>query len=135
MTRAIAEHAKFSLNRNFRLVQRGGFGPSHCSPLCAATTTGAAASVILDFALKPCFERLVVPRTPKDLAERMAERRRPADGFHRETFALPLQEARARARAIFERYPKAAYMTEVESWRELGDGRIEFTMKRLRSAD
>jgi hypothetical protein len=77
-----------------------------------------------------------VSRTPKDLAERLAARRRPsADGFRRETFALPLQEARARARAILVRYPKAAYMTEVESWRDLGDGRIEFTMKRLPSAD
>lgn len=74
-------------------------------------------------------------RTPKDLADRIAARRKPADGFRRETFALPLEEARARARAILRRYPKAAYMTEVESWRDLGDGRIEFTMKRLPTAD
>ena len=77
-----------------------------------------------------------MPRTPKDLAARMAGRRRPSDdGFRRETYALPLKEARAHARAILKRYPKAAYMTAVESWRDLGDGRIEFTMKRLRSAD
>jgi hypothetical protein len=76
-----------------------------------------------------------VPRTPKDLANRVAARRKPIDGFRRETFALPLEEARAHARSIFRRYPKAAYMTEVESWRDLGDGRIEFTMKRLPSAD
>jgi hypothetical protein len=31
--------------------------------------------------------------------------------------------------------PAAAYMSAVESWRELPDGDIEFTMKRLRSAD
>jgi hypothetical protein len=30
---------------------------------------------------------------------------------------------------------KAAYMSGVESWRELPDGDIEFTMRRLRSAD
>ena len=30
---------------------------------------------------------------------------------------------------------KAAYMTEVEAWRELDDGRIEFTMRRLPTAD
>ncbi len=76
-----------------------------------------------------------VPRTPKDLANRAAARRKPIDGFRRETFALPLEEARAHARLILKRYPKAAYMTEVESWRDLGDGRIEFTMKRLPTAD
>jgi hypothetical protein len=76
-----------------------------------------------------------MPRTPKDLANRMAARREPTDGFRRQTFALPLEEARARARSILKRYPKAAYMTEVESWRDLGDGRIEFTMKRLPTAD
>lgn len=76
-----------------------------------------------------------MPRTPRDLANQIAARRKPADGFRRETFALPLEEARARARSILKRYPKAAYMTEVESWRDLGDGRIEFTMKRLPTAD
>ena len=43
--------------------------------------------------------------------------------------------ARAKAREMFTRYPKAAYMTEIESWRELPDGGIEFTMRRLPSAD
>jgi hypothetical protein len=33
------------------------------------------------------------------------------------------------------RFPKAAYMTEIESWRELPGDRIEFTMRRLPSAD
>lgn len=78
-------------------------------------------------------------RKPADIArrsaERLAERRRAADGFRRETFALPREAARAKAREFFRRFPKAAYMTEVESWRELADGRIEFTMRRLRSAD
>ena len=40
-----------------------------------------------------------------------------------------------RARAFFVRYPKAAYMTEIESWRVLSDDEIEFTMRRLPSAD
>lgn len=78
-------------------------------------------------------------RKPADLARRSAERRprgqSVADGFRRETFALPREAARAKARELFQRYPKAAYMTEVESWRELADGRIEFTMRRLPSAD
>lgn len=75
-------------------------------------------------------------RTPRELAKRIAERRRqPADGFLRDTFALPREAAREKAREFLRRYPKAAYMTEIESWRELEDGRIEFTMRRLPSAD
>jgi hypothetical protein len=80
---------------------------------------------------------------PRDLAERMARRRkmggRPGesrgDGYLRETFKLPREAARARAQAFFARYPKAAYMSAVEAWRELPGGEIEFTMRRLPSAD
>ena len=43
--------------------------------------------------------------------------------------------ARAAARDFLTRYPKAAYMSAVESWRELPGGEIEFTMRRLPSAD
>lgn len=68
---------------------------------------------------------------PRDLASRMAERRRSGDGFLRETFTLP----REAARDFLNRYPKAAYMSSVERWRELPDGAIEFTMRRLASAD
>jgi hypothetical protein len=75
---------------------------------------------------------------PDDLAGRIADRRsrrRMADGFVRQTFVQPREEARETARAFFGRYPKAAYMTEVEAWREMPDGEIEFTMRRLRTAD
>jgi len=80
------------------------------------------------------------PRRPADIAQhaarRLRERRRGAlDAFHRETFVLEREAAREKARDLFRRFPKAAYMTEVESWRELTDGRIEFTMRRLPSAD
>ena len=72
---------------------------------------------------------------PRDLASRMASRRTPKagfeDGFLRETFTLPREKARDRARDFLNRYPKAAYM----SWRELPGGEIEFTMRRLASAD
>jgi hypothetical protein len=77
-------------------------------------------------------------RTPKDLADRMRARRRQAradDGFARETFTLPREQAREQARAFVDRWPAAAYMSVVESWRELPGGEIEFTMRRLRSAD
>ncbi len=77
-------------------------------------------------------------RTPRDLAHRMRDhqdRRKVDDGFVRETFTLPRPEARKTAEGFFTRYPKAAYMSAVESWRELPGGDIQFTMKRLRSAD
>ena len=76
--------------------------------------------------------------TPQDLARRMADagaRRKGADGFRRETFSLPREAARAKAREFFARYPKAAYMTEIESWRVLPGDEIEFTMRRLPTAD
>ena len=77
--------------------------------------------------------------SPRDLADRMAgrsaRRPKPDDGFLRETFTLPREKARLKAREYLTRYPKAAYMSEVESWRELPTGEIEFTMRRLRSAD
>ena len=73
--------------------------------------------------------------SPRDLADRMAARRRPDDGFLRETFTLPREAARTKAREFLSRFPKAAYMSGVESWRELPGGDIEFTMRRLRSAD
>jgi hypothetical protein len=78
-------------------------------------------------------------RRPADIARRTARRiaARPQrrDAFLRDTFALPREAARAKARELLARYPKAAYMTEIESWRELPDDRIEFTMRRLPSAD
>jgi len=72
---------------------------------------------------------------PRDLAERMARRSKPADGFLRETFVLPRLAARAKAREFLDHYPKAAYMSGVESWRELPGDTIEFTMRRLPTAD
>jgi hypothetical protein len=84
------------------------------------------------------------PRRPADLARRYAAKRgrsesagTDADGgaWRRETFRLPRDQARETAREWFDRYPKAAYLTEVETWRVLDDGLIEFTMRRLPSAD
>lgn len=82
---------------------------------------------------------------PVDVARRLGMRRdrqpthvqgRGSSGtWRRETFTLPRDEARAMARTFFERFPKAAYMTEIESWCELSDGQIEFTMRRLPTAD
>ena len=55
--------------------------------------------------------------------------------FVRETYCLSRPEARAKAREWFDAFPKAAYWTEVESWRQVEGDRIEFTMRRLPSAD
>lgn len=84
-----------------------------------------------------------MPRTPApplDHLRRLVRRNRegggPArDSFLRETFTLPRPQARAKAREWLERYPKAAYWTEVESWRVLPGDEVEFTMRRLPSAD
>jgi hypothetical protein len=79
-------------------------------------------------------------RRPADIARRSAHLITSrsvarADAFRRETFALPREQAREKAREMFRRYPKAAYQTEIESWRVLPGDQIEFTMRRLPSAD
>ena len=85
-----------------------------------------------------------VPPRPANIAKRLAQtsvRRKlargsvHADAFRRETFTLPRAQAREKARDIFRRFPKPAYMTAIEDWRELPDDIIEFTMRRLPSAD
>ncbi len=80
-------------------------------------------------------------KTPSDLAQRIGSRsraqaREQGSGlWRRETYTLPRHEARDKAQEWFQQFPKAAYMTEVEFWRELSDGQIEFTIRRLPSAD
>lgn len=78
-------------------------------------------------------------KTPSELAQKLAdrgrERRRQDDMWRRETFTLPRHEAREKAHEWFSAFPKAAYMTEIEFWRERSDGQIEFTIRRLPSAD
>ena len=77
-------------------------------------------------------------RRPAEIASRAAQslgrRPHPSDGFRRETFALPREAARQKAREMFRRFPKAAYMTEINLERALRL-RIEFTVRRLPSAD
>ena len=81
------------------------------------------------------------PRPPLDgLKKRLDRHRRegarlPRDGFIRETYALPRTDAREKAREWFDRWPKLAYMTAIESWCERPEDVIEFTMRRLPTAD
>ena len=83
----------------------------------------------------------VPARPPFDSLKRALERaraegrRKDRDGFVRESFTLPRSAARAKAREWFDRWPKQAYWTEIESWRERPGDVIEFTMRRLPSAD
>jgi hypothetical protein len=68
---------------------------------------------------------------PSDLAERISNRREST----RETFRLPVEAARVKAREILDQFPQGGYTTIVEQWRQLPDGQIEFTMRRLLTAD
>jgi hypothetical protein len=65
---------------------------------------------------------------PRDLADRMS-------GLQPETFTLPIDAARQKAREILDQFPRAGYMAVVENWRQLPDGRIEFTTRRLPTAE
>ena len=78
-------------------------------------------------------------RRPAEIAKRSAQALARRDGVRDRLAARP-SRCRARQREprrveFFRRFPKAAYMTEIESSRELPGDRIEFTMRRLPSAD
>jgi hypothetical protein len=90
--------------------------------------------------MPPEFDSMPRYEHPRDVARSFADNRARrklprTDNYRRETFSLPREAAREKAREMFLRYPKAAYMTAIESWRELPGGEIEFTMRRLPSAD
>ena len=71
---------------------------------------------------------------PSDLAKRLSDRRESEDGFSLETFRLPVDVARVTAREILSQSPQGDSVTVVERWRQLSDGRIEFTIRRLRAS-
>jgi hypothetical protein len=66
---------------------------------------------------------------PRDLADRMS------GVAQREIFTLPVDAARLKAREIIDQSPQSGYLPIVENWRQLSDGKIEFTMRRLPTAD
>ena len=88
-------------------------------------------------------------KSPTDLADRMSTRRQllkerrlaegkvvtGTDGWTRQSFTLPRGEARAKASEVMDRFPKAAYDTQIERWRVLPGDHIEFVIKRLPTAD
>ena len=71
----------------------------------------------------------------RQLDRARAENRRPGDGFIRKTFVLPRTDARLKAQEWFDRWPKQAYWTSIESWFERPNDVIEFTIRRLPAAD
>jgi hypothetical protein len=71
---------------------------------------------------------------PSDLAERIFSRRELEDGLSVKTFKLPLEAARCKAREVIKQAPQDDYVAFVERWRQLPDGQIEFSVRRLRAA-
>ena len=76
---------------------------------------------------------------PRDIATRSREldelRRLDPDGFVQKTFTLLVEKARTKAREIMRDFPSGGYMMIVERLRQLPDGRIEFIIRRLPTAD
>jgi hypothetical protein len=66
---------------------------------------------------------------PRDAADLMS------DAKQTEIIRLPISAARLKAREILNQGPRAGYMAVVENWRQLPDGQIEFTTRRLPTAD
>lgn len=83
----------------------------------------------------------VISMKPRGIANRAMELRESRrlglgpDGFLRKTFTLPVEDARAKAREILREFPAGGYMTIVEDWCQLPNGQIQFTMRRLPTAD
>jgi hypothetical protein len=65
------------------------------------------------------------------------ERRREVNknDFALETFTLPLEAARLKVRDILDRQPRCGHLETVEGWRQLADGKIEFTIRRWPAPD
>jgi hypothetical protein len=49
----------------------------------------------------------------------------------RETLDVPRNEARKRAKQLFEEFPPARYLTGIVSWRVIWGGTVELRVKRL----
>lgn len=65
------------------------------------------------------------------------EKHREVNGndFALQTFTLPLEAARLKVRDILDRKPACGHLETVEGWRQLADGKIEFTMRRWPAPD
>jgi hypothetical protein len=52
------------------------------------------------------------------------------NGFVFETFTLPLDAARRQVRDVLNGVKSSRYLETIEGWRQLPDGKIEFTKRR-----
>ena len=66
---------------------------------------------------------------PSDLAVRIFAAQ------HRETFRLPIDAARRKAREVIDKNPQDGLTPTVENWRQLPDGQIEFAIRYFLTAD
>ncbi len=66
---------------------------------------------------------------PRDLADRMTGMSQP------NTFTLPIDAARIKAREIIDQFPQGGYTHVIERWRQLPDGQIEFAIRHLPATD
>ncbi len=78
-------------------------------------------------------------KRPRNLADRsraQSDRRRiENDDGGIETFVLPVEAARLKARDILDRIPRHGQSGIVERWRQRPDGQIEFAIRRLLPSD
>ena len=101
----------------------------NCSPLSGSSLGGSAH-------MKNIPARPPLHGLRRQLRENRGQPKRlPKDGFVRQTFALPRAEAREKAQEWFKAFPKSAYWTEIESWCEMPDDVIQFTIRHLPTAD
>jgi hypothetical protein len=74
-------------------------------------------------------------KRPRHLADRCDLRKTENDDFAIQTFTLPLEAARLKVREILNHIPQRGHLEIVERWRQLPDGQIELTMRRLLTSD
>jgi len=87
-------------------------------------------------ATRPNKDSVDRPRLLSDRFRSQSDRRKiENDDVVLETFTLPLEAARLEVRAIIDDISQRGYQKIVERWRQLPDGQIEFTTRRLRAAD
>lgn len=67
-------------------------------------------------------------------ARRLSQRHTETDGLERECFELSKQKATAKVCEFKRQFPRKQHWTRVESWKELSNGKISFTLCRLPSA-
>jgi hypothetical protein len=70
-----------------------------------------------------------MPAKPRNVADRISSAKSP------EVFVLSLEEARTKARDIISGASDSRFVPIVENWRQLSDGRIQFSVRALRFSE